>query len=253
MRRIRYKYNTPYLFFALYDDHKKLDANFADRLRRDSLGHIQRIASPRHFTTTPIRQAYVVDLSRLPYTDVISRLSFYSPFDKTDWVDHLRIKVSDDLHRWRPLVDDVVVSSQQKTVSMPCTKGHYLLVTWKDSDPTLHLQKIIGQQSPARVKNLHKLRRQAKRDARKKGHYLFNLNALITVKATTIAVPNISEPVHVKLFSRLSQSAKWQARYSGSIYQQRLNNEVKDEPLMTLPSCQARQWLLVTEPSDAFW
>ena len=168
----------------------------------------------------------------------------------------LRIEASEDLARWRVLVNAAPLLNlevggqklQQKHIELPLLQAKYLRLSWVASPAERAalplLESVRGELAERRSEAPREWVRIGEGKSSQPGEYAFDLGGRFPVDRLRFEVPKPNTIVQVEILTREQADQPWRSLARGVVYRLRQSGGEVTSPDMTISATTHRHWLL---------
>jgi hypothetical protein len=237
--------------FPLYGEESKGLDGVNVRLQQTPRGTSVRVLSPPP-SRLPARKllGYLIDAGDEPPS--LAALQIDSAPGE-GFAGHARVEASEDLKRWRTLVEEAPVlflehagaRLDQRRVPLGGVKARYLRLSFTGVPPGFAL-KQVGLELPADSWQPERDWRTApgQHDVRRPGEYVFDTGGHFPVDRLRFALPQANTVAQARLFARERLEDAWQPVVSATLYRLRREQGEFTNPDLTVPADSRRYWML---------
>jgi hypothetical protein len=172
----------------------------------------------------------------------------------------VRIEASDDLDRWRTVVNSSTLlrvtrdgqQLQRKTVPLVEQRYHYLRVVRTDGGPPLQIAEVIAEKV-GHAEQIEPVWFNANAQGPvDPSHLRFDAARLAPVTYARLVLPDPNTSVRVSIQSRADEQASWRERWSGEVYSIMKDGERRVSPPAEIEGVHDRYWQITdTKSSEA--
>ena len=173
----------------------------------------------------------------------------------------LRVEASDDLKRWRVLVNDAPLARlhyqgrilERRHIEFGPVQARYLRLVWLAPERAVMLSEIRAERLADALPPREWIPLAPTGRGDKPGEFLYALIGRMPADRVRIQLPQVNSVVGVELYSRAGRNDGWRLRASGPAYRLARNGvELSGDALSFSPDADGdREWQLRLAPSEA--
>ncbi len=255
-----------------YTQDGQTDGAMALHITTDMQGAIIDINGPPREASTRVA-AYLLDASQLKRP--VHRLRLHWSDAPASFVTEITVEGSDDLSHWHTVIGKVTLASlafnarqlRRDEIILPAGKAKYLRIQWPAGRQGVVLDAVSAELStprPEAARQWLRIRGKPAAMPDKAGasrgdgtdsagtQYLFDSGGYFPVDRVQVVLPQRNALVNLTLASRAAVDQPWQVRFSGVVYQFRVEGVELGNPVMSIPRVSDRYWRVQLD-SPALW
>ena len=194
--------------------------------------------------------AYVVDAHEL--ADPIRALKLSWSTDDGASEVPVRVETSDNLDQWRTVVERTMLLRsaaegrvlERIRIELPTGNYRYLRLERSDSGPPPRIDQVTAELQVAAVEATPFWFAAAPLERPAEHEYVFETGRRAPVHAALVKLPADNMALRIKLDSRVTPEAQWQARWQGEVLSVAGENGVRQEQSIRFAQTADREWRL---------